>query len=190
MFFVTMSAFNLSNGMLRFVETLTAATNCPRLRKPSAASIRLVPGGRRDCSFLERLWFLASFCWTGPRFSTGVVDAVVLVSVFVVAFAFFVATSFFGESAFLTEVFFTEAASVFLSVFATFATGLAFSAGFFADFVAGLAVVPFATAAFGVAALGAFCFVTAWVLAAGFVEDALGAWGLAVVFPACGAGAG
>jgi hypothetical protein len=56
-------AFRVSNGIPRFWETFTAATNCPRLRKPVAASLTFVLGGSFACSLVPRLGFFASrFC--------------------------------------------------------------------------------------------------------------------------------
>src|SRR5689334_4388376 len=51
--------------MPRLFDTLTAATNWPRLRKPAEASIRSVPCGRRPCSLLASCVLRCSFCCTG-----------------------------------------------------------------------------------------------------------------------------
>ena len=57
-----MRVFSWVNGIPRLLDTLTAATNCPRLRKPDEAVIRSVPAGSRPCSLLARLVFFCSFC--------------------------------------------------------------------------------------------------------------------------------
>src|SRR5260221_11932674 len=82
----TMSAFNCVNGIPRLRETLTAATNWPKFRKPSAAVSRFVPGGRRDWSFVASFVFFTSFCWTGVSVTVPGAGGVVSFAVFVVVF--------------------------------------------------------------------------------------------------------
>ena len=82
----TISTFNWVNGIPRLRETLTAATNWPKFRKPSAAINRFVPGGSRDWSFVASFVLFASFCWTGVSVTVpgggGVVPLAVAVVVF------------------------------------------------------------------------------------------------------------
>src|SRR5258707_8212030 len=70
----TIRVLSCANGMPRLFDTFTAATNCPRLRKPAAAALRSVPAGRRDRSLLARLVFFCSFCCT----DVNVVDVAVV----------------------------------------------------------------------------------------------------------------
>jgi hypothetical protein len=72
------------NLIPRLFDTLTAATNCPRFLKPSAARIRFVPSGSRLCSLLARFVFFCSFCCTGVNVVVGVVVVEVVVVVVVV----------------------------------------------------------------------------------------------------------
>ena len=81
-----MSAFNWVNGIPRLRETLTAATNWPKFRKPSAAVSRFVPGGRRDWSLVASFVFFASFCWTGVSVTVPGAGGVVSFAAFGVVF--------------------------------------------------------------------------------------------------------
>ena len=151
---VTIFALSCANGMSRLFDTLTAATNCPRLRKPADAVIRSVPAGKRDESFAARFVFFCSFACTGV---SGVVGEVglgptIAFAVFVVAFAGFVAFAslvFAGLVAFASLVvaagFVTLASFVALAGFAAFASFVV--AGFvaLADFVVLAGVVVFAS---------------------------------------------
>ena len=106
----TMRVLSCANGMPRLLETLTAATNWPRLRKPDDAVIRSVPAGRRPCSLLARLVFFWSFCWTGVNVTAvpvPVPDVVVLAdpdAPVVVVVEFFAVGPWFALLEFLADV--------------------------------------------------------------------------------------
>src|SRR5258706_2817137 len=59
------AAFKSANGMFRFFETFTAATNCPKFLNPEVAPFRSVPTGSVVFTRLRMFDFVDSFCATG-----------------------------------------------------------------------------------------------------------------------------